>query len=127
MNKLWDIIWEGNIPRQYIIEKVFSCEGSGDGLEIILYGTVTMNLSKENVTLDWEGHMTLAEVNDDLRIKDYYIYGIYPLSNELTSGKQRIDGSDGTIITFKLEFVPNSQLSDSLQSKLNHTHWRTSG
>jgi hypothetical protein len=87
MKRLWDIIWEGNIPRQHAVEKVFNCNGQGDGLEIMLYGTVTMNLPKEDVTLDWAGHMTLQEVNGGLRIKDYYVYGVYPFVKELTSGK----------------------------------------
>jgi hypothetical protein len=107
MKRLWNIIWEGNIPRQHVVEKVFSCEGSGDGLEIMLYGTVTMNLPKEDVTLDWAGHMTLAEVNGKLRIKDYYVYGVHPLTTKLTTGKQRIDGTNGTTI---ISLKPNPRI-----------------
>jgi hypothetical protein len=118
MKRLWDIIWEGNIPRQHAVEKVFNCNGQGDGLEIMLYGTVTMNLPKEDVTLDWAGHMTLEEVNGGLRIKDYYVYGVYPFDTELTSGKQRTDGSNGATIN-----LPNSafrlQKSNKVQEILS--------
>jgi hypothetical protein len=65
-------MWEGNVPRQHAVEKVFSCDGSG--MEVMMYGTVTLNLPKEDVVLPWAGHMTLDDKNGTLRVRDYHVY-----------------------------------------------------
>jgi hypothetical protein len=80
-----------------------------------------MNLPKENVTLDWAGHMTLAEVNGGLRIKDYYVYGVHPLTNKLTSGKQPIDGSNGTTIILTQNQFKNHLINQEARSNILNT------
>jgi hypothetical protein len=68
-------MWEGNVPRQHAVEKVFSCDGSG--LEVMMYGTVTLNLPKEDVVLPWAGHMTLDDKEaGTLRVRDYHVYAV---------------------------------------------------
>ena len=41
-----------------------------------MFGTVTMNLPKEDVTMSWAGHMILDEYDGQLRIKDYQVYAV---------------------------------------------------
>jgi hypothetical protein len=69
------IMWQGNVPRDHVVTKVCSCDSSGRGNEIMLYGTVTMHLPKEDIVLDWAGHMTLEDTGE-LRVKDYQVYGV---------------------------------------------------
>lgn len=72
---LREIMWQGDVPRTHVVTKVCSCDSSGRGNEIMLYGTATMHLPKEDVVLDWAGHMTLEDTGE-LRIKDYQVYGV---------------------------------------------------
>ena len=67
-------MWEGDVPRQHAVEKVFSCDGSG--MEVMMYGTVTLNLRKEDVVLPWAGHMTLDDKDGTLRVRDYHVYAV---------------------------------------------------
>jgi hypothetical protein len=73
---LQEMIWKGNVPRQHDVKKVFATDADK---EVMMFGTVTMNLPKENVTMTWAGHMTLEEFNGELRIKDYQVYAVSPL------------------------------------------------
>jgi len=41
-----------------------------------MYGTVTMNLPKEDITLPWAGHMTLDDKDGTLRVRDYHVYAV---------------------------------------------------
>ena len=68
------MIWKGNLPRQHSLQKVFAQE---DPKEIMMYGTVTMNLAKENVVLDWASRMKLEEQNGELKVKEYQVYGVH--------------------------------------------------
>jgi len=43
----------------------------------MMYGTVTMNLAKENVVLDWASRMKLEEQNGELKVKEYQVYGVH--------------------------------------------------
>jgi hypothetical protein len=74
--------WEGNTPRRHIVDRVFSRDGSGR--EMMMYGTVTMQLRKEDVVLDWAGHMTLEEVEGSLRVKEYQVYAVGIILQGLT-------------------------------------------
>jgi hypothetical protein len=66
-------MWEGAVPRWHDVKKVF-----GQGLEIMMYGTVTQKLPKEEVTLDFASHMTLEDETGTLRVKDYQVIAVYP-------------------------------------------------
>jgi hypothetical protein len=66
-------MWEGNVPRWHDVKKVFLC---GVGLELMMYGTVTMKLPKEDVVLDWASHMTLSDSDGTLRVRDYFVYAV---------------------------------------------------
>jgi len=66
-------MWTGNVPRQHDVKKVFAGDNEK---EVMMFGTVTMNLPKENVTMTWAGHMTLEEFEGELRIKDYQVYAV---------------------------------------------------
>ena len=67
-------MWEGNVPRQHDVKKVFATEGADK--EVMMFGTVTMNLPKEDVAMSWAGHMTLEDYEGTLRIKDYQVYAV---------------------------------------------------
>ena len=68
------MMWEGNVPRQHDVKKVFATEGADK--EVMMLGTVTMNLPKEDVTMSWAGHMTLEDYEGTLRVKDYQVYAV---------------------------------------------------
>ena len=68
------MFWKGNVPRQHVVKKVFATEGAEK--EVMMFGTVTMNLPKEDVTMSWAGHMTLEDYEGALRIKDYQVYAV---------------------------------------------------
>lgn len=74
-------MWEGNLPRQHALQKVFSCDGTGK--EIMMYGTMTMSLPKEDVTLPWAGHMILDDKDGTLRVKDYHVYAVLCIRERL--------------------------------------------
>ena len=44
-----------------------------------MYGTVTMNLPKEDVIIPWAGHMTLDDKDGTLRVRDYHVYGVFTI------------------------------------------------
>ena len=74
-------MWKGNVPRQHAVEKVFSCDGSGK--EVMMYGTVTMNLPKEDVILPWAGHMRLDDKDGTLRVRHYHVYAVLSVQYSL--------------------------------------------
>ena len=67
------MMWRGNVPRRHDVKKVFATDAEK---EVMMFGTVTMNLPKEDVTMSWAGHMTLEEYDGQLRIKDYQVYAV---------------------------------------------------
>jgi len=67
------MMWRGNVPRQHDVKKVFATDAEK---EVMMFGTVTMNLPKEDVTMSWAGHMILEEYDGQLRIKDYQVYAV---------------------------------------------------
>jgi hypothetical protein len=72
IKKLREIMWEGNTPRWHEVKRVF-----GEGLEIMMYGTVTQQLPKEEVVLDFASHMILEDVlNGEVKVKDYQVWAV---------------------------------------------------
>jgi hypothetical protein len=78
IRKLREIFWQGNVPRDHVVEKVFPSGLSGSGNEFMSYGTVTLHLPKGDVVLDVATHMTVVEDHGELRVKDYQVYGVSP-------------------------------------------------
>ena len=74
IKELRAIMWQGNNPRDHVVEKVFSSPGSGK--EMMMYGTVTIHLQRESVKLPWAGHMILSDEDGTMRIKDYHVYAV---------------------------------------------------
>jgi len=52
-----------------------------------MYGTVTMNLPKEDVIIPWAGHMTLDDKDGTLRVRDYHVYGVLSLQENLMKNR----------------------------------------
>jgi hypothetical protein len=78
IKELREMMWRGNVPRQHDVKKVFATDAEK---EVMMFGTVTMNLPKEDVTMSWAGHMVLDEYDGQLRIKDYQVYAVRSIAN----------------------------------------------
>lgn len=71
IKQLREIMWEGNTPRWHDVKRVF-----GEGLEIMMYGTVTQKLPKEDVVLDFASHMILEDVNGEVKVQNYQVWAV---------------------------------------------------
>jgi|SRR5579862_3803053 len=99
MKKLREIMWEGNVPRWHDVKQVFA---GTNPLDFMMYGTVTQRLPKEDVELDWAGHMILEDHGGRLFVKDYQVFAVRSLVTVLTGGQHTLVRSESTAIMIRL-------------------------
>ena len=96
MKEMRALMWKNPVKRWHDVKGLFA---SNTPLDFMMYGTVTQRLQKEDVVLDWAGHMILEDRSGQLFVKDYQVFAVLPSTAFLLIlGQYTFVRSNGTTI-----------------------------